>query len=118
MAARRSTWSLAIMRGSNALSRVHGERWQRFLASGAIVHAGLVTADWWAALYADIVVVPSRIWLIVAWNWLIWPFGLVVARKQASRLTVGAVAIGGLLLVPSVPIIYTFTVWSIGGFSP
>jgi hypothetical protein len=106
------------MQSSGASDQHPREGKQLLIAIAAIVHALLVTAWWWAAIYADVAVVSSGVWLVAAWGWLIWPVALLVARAQASRLTVGSVVVGALVIVPSVPTIYTFTAWSIGGFAP
>jgi hypothetical protein len=106
------------MQSGGASIRRSRESSQHLIAIGALVHAVVVTAWWWAAIYADAAIFSSRVWLVVAWSWLVWPGVLIVARTQASRLTVGSIAVGALVIVPSVPTIYTFTAWSIGGFAP
>jgi hypothetical protein len=92
---------------------------QRVIAIAAVVHASLVTGWWWASIYADIdiPIVNGRIWFVAAWAWLAWPI-YVLARAKATRFTVAALVFGAVVIAPAVPTIYTFTVWSIGGFAP
>jgi hypothetical protein len=106
------------MQSSGVSDQHTRERKQLLIAVGAIVHALLVTAWWWAAIHANVAVVSGRVWLVAAWGWLIWPVVLLVARAQASRLTVGSVVVGAVVIVPTLPTIYAFTAWSIGGFAP
>jgi hypothetical protein len=91
--------------------------WHRAIASGALVHAAVIAASWWLMFYADVDVIPGKVWVVLAWAWLVWPV-VVVVWRQASRLTVAALGLGILIMVPCASTIYTFTAWSIGGFAP
>jgi hypothetical protein len=91
---------------------------RRIIAVGAVVHALAITAIWAAMFYADIAVLSGPIWLVFAWLWLTWPVSLVVARRNIGRLTVAAVVASAVILLPTITTMYTFTVWSIGGFAP
>ena len=92
---------------------------QRIIAIAAVVHALLVSAWWWASIYADIdiPIVNGRVWFVGAWAWIIWPI-YVLARAKVTRLTVAALIFGAAVIAPAVPTVYAFTVWSIGGFAP
>ena len=92
---------------------------QRVIAIATVVHAILVTAWWWAAIYADIdiPVVNGRVWFAAAWAWLVWPV-YMFARAKVTRLTAVALIFGVAVIAPAMPTIYAFTVWSIGGFAP
>jgi hypothetical protein len=85
---------------------------------GALVHAMFVTIAWAAAMYWDVRIVSGIAWIVVAWLWLAWPLLLFAMNAQSSRLTLAAVVTGALLLVPTAPEVYAFTVWSIRGFVP
>src|SRR5215831_6431294 len=90
---------------------------QRLIAGAALAHAIFVTSWWWAAMYPHIVPFSVRVWVVVAWLWLVWPLLLLVRRREASRFASVAVLIGAGIIVPCVPTIFTFTAWSINGFA-
>lgn len=90
----------------------------KFVAIGALAHAVLVTANWWAMLYWDESLIPGRLWFALGWLWLAWPILLVVTKARTSLLAVGGVVGGALAMLPSIPVIYSWTVWSIEGFAP
>ena len=90
----------------------------RMLAAACILHAVLVFALWAAMFWAHVEFIPAKPWLALGWLWLIWPAVLTMQRER-TLLRVGVpLAISLALLVPCVPTIFAFTVWSIGGFAP
>jgi len=105
------------MQDAVAIESHQRETWHRAIASGSLVHAAVIAGSWWFMFYADVAVIPGKLWVVLAWAWLVWP-GVVVGWRQASRLTVVALAVGALIMVPCVSTIYTFTAWSINGFAP
>ncbi len=56
--------------------------------------------------------------MVLALAWFAWPFVFLVAHRE-NRMKWGVVVgIGALLLLPTIPTLYTFLVWSIEGFAP
>jgi len=66
---------------------------------------------------SQILLVPARTWLILAWAWLVWPAVLILYPRRSIGVAV-PVAIGLLLLTPCAPTIFVFTAWSTRGFAP
>jgi hypothetical protein len=87
------------------------------IAICTLAHAAIVTGLWVASMYRDVRVVSGPVWALIAWAWLVWPLLLAVSRANSSRLTLGAVAMGALIIAPTVPEIYAFTAWSVRGFA-
>jgi hypothetical protein len=92
---------------------------QWIIALTIVVHAGLIAAWWWAAIYADIDTprILRQLWFPLAWAWVLWPV-YALAKYRAAPLVWAALVVGGLLVAPAVSTVYAFTVWSIGGFAP
>jgi hypothetical protein len=105
------------MQNNVAIERHQRVAWHRAIASGVLVHAAVIAGLWWLMLYADVEVIPGTYWVVLAWAWFVWPV-VVFAWRQASRLTVAALVVGALIMVPCASTIYTFTAWSINGFAP
>ena len=102
----------------HAPSMNNAKRNQRAFVVAAIVHATLVAAWWWAAIYADIdIPVGGRVWLPFALAWVLWPI-YAAAKYRAARGIWAALIVGAVLIAPTVSTIYAFSVWSIGGFAP
>jgi hypothetical protein len=82
------------------------------------LHAIFVCGVWILTFKFDLDVMPGKLWMATA---LIWPFwvGAAIASRPEYRVRWAvAVAIGMLLLTPTIPTLYTFVVWSIEGFAP
>lgn len=90
----------------------------RTLAVVAIVHALLVALLWVGEFYFDVTVLPARVWLVLAWSWLIWPVALLLHPDRSPLRVFVPCLIGIALLAPCLSTVWTFTVWAIGGFAP
>jgi hypothetical protein len=83
-----------------------------------IVHAVIVCADWVLTFQFNLDILPGKIWLVLALAWFAWPFVLLLARREDRTQWGVAVGVGMLVLVPTIPTLYTFLVWAIEGFAP
>ena len=83
-----------------------------------VAHALAVLLVWMAVFKFDVDLVSARLWLAVAWLWVLWPLAFLLgpARFRLKLLAPFAVAIA--LLLPCVGTIHTFTVWAVSGFAP
>lgn len=90
----------------------------KVIAISAVAHAALVTADWMAMLYWGSPFISARLWFVVGWLWLVWPVLLFVTKARSSRVAIAGVVLGAVTMLPSIPVIYSFTAWSIQGFAP
>lgn len=94
---------------------MRGSKW---LMAACLVHAALVTAFWIIVFRFDIDVMSGRLWMAVALIWPLWAIAAVLSPRATIRAWVGAGVVGLVVLLPVLPTLYTFVVWSIGGFAP
>jgi hypothetical protein len=92
-------------------------RTYRVLAVLAVLHSAAVFTVWLFARPGAFPL-PPRVWVIFAWCWLIWPLVLSLHRGHSLLRFVVPVALSLALLIPCVPLLLTFTAWSVGGFAP
>jgi len=90
----------------------------RALAASAIVHALLVALIWVGEFYFDISILPSRVWLVLAWLWLIWPVVLFFHPDRSPLRVFVPCLVGLVLLAPCLSTVWPFTAWAIGGIAP
>jgi hypothetical protein len=90
-------------------------RWLLLLVIG---HALLLLAGWWEMFHTHVGLFSARWWLVLAWLWVAWPFVLFVFPARPRLLNWIAVGTGVLFLIPCVPWVFAFTVWTIWGFAP
>jgi len=100
-----------------AVSMDNANRNQRAFIGAVIVHAALIAAWWWAAIYADIDVPGGRAWLPLALAWVLWPICAIV-KYRGARGVWAALIVGAVLIAPTASTIYAFSVWSVSGFAP
>ena len=82
-----------------------------------IAHAAIVSACYW--LYsAGIGVLPTSLWIVLAWAWLIWPFALFFQKPRSMLRTGLPIAIALVVLAPCAFMLFAFTSWSVRGFAP
>ena len=83
-----------------------------------LLHALLVFATWVLVFKFDRDVVPGKSWMVLALGWFLWLGTFALLRQEDRIQWVIVVAIGVLLIAPTIPTLYTFVVWSVGGFAP
>ena len=88
----------------------------RVFACSCVIHALVVFAFWAAMFVANLDLMPGKVWLALAWLWLIWPAALLLHPGRSLRRIAWPVLIAVGLLVPCTPVIFTFTVWAVQGF--
>lgn len=93
-------------------------RTSSILCALAATHALFILFAWLAAFVLDAPVINARVWLIVAWLWLVWVFVLIPRLKRDAKLAIWTIVICAALFVPSASTIYSFTSWAINGFAP
>lgn len=103
---------------TDAQSTTHVSTTYRALAAACILHAATVFTLWATMFLADLDFMSGKLWLVVAWLWFIWPVALFFHRGRTVRRFVVPVLIGAALLVPCLPVFFTFTAWYIYGFAP
>ena len=102
----------------NAIARNESIGRLRLLQGGCILHAAIVLSLWVATFPADLEVIPGKLWLALAWLWIVWPIAIALHPAFDFKQRVLPVVAGAALLAPCIPVIYTFTVWAIWGFAP
>ena len=90
----------------------------RALATAAIVHALLVVLLWVGQFYFDVSILPGRVWLVLAWSWLIWPVVLLLHPDRSPMRVFMPCLVGLALLAPCLSTVWSFTAWAFGGFAP
>ena len=88
----------------------------RVLALSCVVHALVVFTVWTAMFVSNLDLMSGKIWLTLAWLWLIWPAALMFQPGRTLRRVAWPVLIAVGLLVPCAPVIFTFSVWAVRGF--
>lgn len=63
-------------------------------------------------------VMPGKLWMAAALVWPIWLAFAIAAKPETRRHWIITVTAGIVLLIPTVPTIYTFVMWSVEGFAP
>jgi hypothetical protein len=103
--------STGVIKSLGGAARVH----QWAVAVFALVHAGLIAAWWWPAIYAESeLAIPGDMWLLFTWTWALWPI-YSIARRRTAPVPWIALAIGGALIAPALPMIVVFSAWAIAG---
>jgi hypothetical protein len=90
----------------------------RMLSAMTIAHALIVLLLWLTVLMADAQLISARLWLALFCLWLVWPLGLVLHPARSLKHVAVPSLIGLALLAPAMPVAFSFTAWSIGGFAP
>lgn len=90
----------------------------RMFAVACVVHSAAVLALWAATFLADLDLLSGKTWLAFAWLWLIWPVVLFIRREGSISRFAYPVLIGAVMLMPCIPVAFTYTVWSFQGFAP
>ena len=98
----------------------------KFAASPAAIglclaHAGIVSLIWvWAFSYGHdeimALVGGAKGWMSLGAAWLAWPLILLVAPVEWRFRWYAALVVGVLILAVAIPTLYTYLVWTIGGF--
>jgi hypothetical protein len=83
-----------------------------------LLHALLVCGIWVLVFKFDLDVMPGKLWMVIALAWLLWLGAVVLSRRENRMRWIIVIAIGVLLLAPTIPTLYTFIVWSVEGFAP
>jgi hypothetical protein len=90
----------------------------RYLAVGTVLHAALIALLWVGDFYFEVWEMPGRVWLLLSWLWLAWPILLLLHPGRSPIRVLLPTFVGLALLAPCLTTIWSFTVWSIGGFAP
>lgn len=93
-------------------------RTSSILCALAATHALLILLAWLAAFVFDTPVTNARVWLVVAWLWIVWIFALAPRFKRDGKLIIGTAVICAAFFWPTASTIYSFTIWAINGFAP
>jgi len=85
---------------------------------GCLLHAILILGIWVLVFKFNLDVMPGKVWMGLALVWFVWLVVAVMSKRENRMRWVFVIAIGVLLLSPTISTLYTFTVWSIEGFAP
>ncbi len=88
------------------------------LRIGCILHALVVTGIWVLVFQFDIDVLSAKIWLVVAVLWSLWMTQVLVPFRGNRADWLKTVALGLVLIAPTLRTQYTFIVWAVEGFAP
>ena len=83
-----------------------------------LVHALLVSGIWVLVFEFDLDVMPGKLWMALAFAWVVWLGAALVSRPENRTRWMVAIGIGAFFLAPTIPTLYTFAVWSIEGCAP
>ena len=83
-----------------------------------IVHACVVSGTWYVIFMLDKDIVNVRIWTALAVLWPIWIFAIAFPGKAWRLRWLATLALGLIILSPTFSTLYSFAVWTIGGFAP
>ena len=83
-----------------------------------LLHALLVTGVWIMVFKFDLDVMPGKLWMAFALLWILWLSALIFSQKEDRLRWIIGIAIGFLVLVPTISTLYTFIVCTVEGFSP
>lgn len=89
-----------------------------WLRIACIAHASVATLLWYVRIMMDSDVLPARVWTVVTLLWLLWLFAIALARKENRVRWLWTIIIALAILSPTYSTLYSFAVWSIGGFAP
>jgi hypothetical protein len=85
---------------------------------GCLLHALFICGNWVLVFKFDRDGIPGKPWTILALGWFLW-LGAIALASQENRIQwIVVIAIGALLIAPTIPTLYTFIVWSVEGFAP
>lgn len=89
-----------------------------WLKLGCLLHAILILGIWVLVFKFNLDVLPGKVWMGLAFAWPAWLVAAAMSKRENRMRWVFVIAIGVLLLSPTISTLYTFTVWSIEGFAP
>jgi hypothetical protein len=72
---------------------------------------------WVGSFHFDRSLVPGRAWFVFAVLWLIWPVALSLRPTRSLFRVLVPSALGLAMIAPYVPTLWSFAMWSIGGFA-
>ncbi|WP_417069870.1 hypothetical protein [Niveibacterium terrae] len=87
-----------------------------FIFSLSIVHALGVFIVWLVDLKKDIALIPTPIWVVMAWAWLAWPIIFVVTKKYWAAAA--SCLVGAVLIFPTATTVWFATSVYLFGFAP
>ena len=83
-----------------------------------LLHAFLVCGNWVLVFKFDRDAIPGKPWMVLALGWFLWFFAVALADQGSRVQWIIVIAIGVLLIAPTIPTLYTFVAWSVEGFAP
>jgi len=90
---------------------------QQMATCACILHAVVVSLVWFALFISDVDVVRVRTWVQLAALWPAWALAFILPSVDGRRWAI-AMVVGTLVLVPTIPTLYSFASWSAFGFAP
>jgi hypothetical protein len=82
-----------------------------------IAHAIACSVLWYVVVFRDNHVVTVRTWTVLCILWLAWFSAPYFDKKSRQRWAL-AIGIGLVALYPTYGTLYSFVVWTFGGFAP
>jgi len=93
----------------------HPQIWPRI---ACIAHAAVGTLLWYLRIMMDNEVLPARAWTVTILLWLPWLVVPLLVRKERRAGWLWTIVISLAVLSPTYSTLYSFAIWSIGGFAP
>ena len=90
-------------------------KWTQILC---VAHALLVTTLWYAMFMLDKNIAKAGTWTTLAVLWSLWIFSVAFPGRTRRLRWVAILAICAFILSPTFSTLYSFAVWSVGGFAP
>ena len=90
-------------------------KWPQILC---VIHALVVTGIWYVMFMLDKDIVKVSTWIAVAVLWLGWIFSIALPGKTRRLRWFAVLSVCAVILSPTFSTLYSFVVWSVGGFAP
>jgi hypothetical protein len=88
---------------------------QRLVGTLAVLHSIVVLLLWFAAQRIGF---SGRVWLAIAWLWLVWPVLLAILPGRSFKRFCIPVSLSLVIIAVCIPTLLAMTAWAIGGFAP
>src|SRR4030095_13986861 len=83
-----------------------------------LLHALCASAIWFLLFKFDVSVMRGKAWMVLALAWFLWLLALIMSERDKRKRWMVIIAIGVVLLIPAIPTLYTYIVWTVDGFAP
>jgi hypothetical protein len=91
---------------------------QVWIRIACIAHAIIICATWYVIFMLDKDMLKARTWVTLAALWPIWVIAVAFPGKARRLRWLATLTLGLIILSPTFSTLYSFAIWSAGGFAP